>query len=168
MNSMDPPFNGGTPCLLNDPHSSAVLDIDGDCLADVFLHCKPSSPDAPSTYQIWINNKDSGFTLARTGELPPNAGQITFADMDRDGSLDMVFPTCFSISKASGLGIDCSINIVYNQQKPLCPDSVSVLATEGCRPLDALCTTDKDFKFEYDTRNKKVILNLFRTRFLLT
>jgi integrin alpha FG-GAP repeat containing protein 1 len=76
--------------------------------------------------------------------------------MDRDGTLDMIFPTCFSISKASGVGTDCSINIVYNQQKPLCVDGVSFLSSSDCRPLDALCTGDKDFKFEFDARNSKV------------
>lgn len=33
FNLVNPSFSGGDPCELADPHSSAVLDFDGDCLA---------------------------------------------------------------------------------------------------------------------------------------
>lgn len=38
---------------------------------------------------------------------------------DRDGTMDMVFPTCESVS-VDGFGVGCSINIAYNQQRPVC------------------------------------------------
>ena len=78
--------------------------------------------------------------------------------MNRDGSLDMVFPTCFSVSKVTGIGSDCSINIVYNQQKKLCQGSSSIFEGSGCRSVDNLCEADDDFKFEFDPTNNEVPL----------
>ena len=45
---------GGSP-LLN-PHSSAFVDLNGDCLADLFVTAQdPANPSKPQ-YEIWINN----------------------------------------------------------------------------------------------------------------
>lgn len=69
---------------------------------------------------------------------------------DRDGTIDMVFPTCSRVSSA-GVGSDCYINIAYNQQLKLCDsstDSGSRKGVQTCRPPGDLCTADANFKFD--------------------
>ncbi|KAF8319364.1 hypothetical protein DL93DRAFT_2124690 [Clavulina sp. PMI_390] len=138
------PFNGRV-CDVSNPHSNAVVDFDGDCLSDVFLMCGTGR----KYYQIWTNNKSNGFNLARSGALPPNVGAVTFADMDRDGTIDMIFPTCESISTSTGIGQKCKINIAYNQQKPLCASTNPAAPSKNCRLPDQLCSADSDFKFDF-------------------
>lgn len=67
---------------------------------------------------------------------------------DRDGTLDMVFPTCASVSTSSGIGKDCSINIAYNKQIPLC--QATSLPGTRCRDPQALCSADPNFEFSFD------------------
>lgn len=47
--------------------------------ADVFLTCDDGF--GTLSYQIWINDKSSGFTLARSGKLPEGTQSVSFADM---------------------------------------------------------------------------------------
>ncbi|QRV86819.1 T-cell immunomodulatory protein [Ceratobasidium sp. AG-Ba] len=96
-------------CTLADPHSSAVVDFNGDCVADLFLTCRQGSTGTQS-FQIWTR-AEGGYKLAREGVLPKGVGAVSFADMgkyrlfdclpililgscfvDRDGTLDLVFP----------------------------------------------------------------------------
>nr|GAT59367.1 predicted protein [Mycena chlorophos] len=129
----------GAQCKPANPHSNAVADFDGDCLADVFLLCEGN------TYQIWINKKADGFQLALQGSMPAGVQSVSFADVDRDGTVDMVFTTCASVSSSTGVGSDCAINIAYNKQLPLCKS----IGAQGCRPPEALCTADPTFTFNF-------------------
>ncbi|KAG8727135.1 hypothetical protein FRC11_013845, partial [Ceratobasidium sp. 423] len=133
-------------CKLADPHSSAVVDFNGDCLADLFLSCEDQ------TFQIWTRSPGSqrGYVLAREGKLPKGAGPVSFADIDRDGTLDMVFPVCQSFSSKTGVGLDCSIHIAYNKQIPLCPSAGGISSGGGkskCRSPGNLCVADDAFAF---------------------
>ncbi|KAJ3892409.1 hypothetical protein GG344DRAFT_87791 [Lentinula edodes] len=144
----DSPFHGSQ-CIISNPHSNAVVDLDGDCLADVFLVC--DNGNGMKYFQIWVNNKDDGFALAHQGSLPSGVQSITFADIDRDGTIDMVFTTCSSVSSSSGVGSNCYINIAFNQQLPLCATAQPAF-TKGirtCRSPDNLCVADPNFKFEF-------------------
>ncbi|ESK92238.1 t-cell immunomodulatory protein [Moniliophthora roreri MCA 2997] len=143
---MDPPFHGNQ-CKLANPHSNAVVDLNGDCLADVFLVCDDGH--GGKYFQIWINNKADGFTLALEQPLPIGTQQISLADMDRDGTIDLVFPTCRSVTTSVGVGQDCYINIAYNHQLPLC--TAEALVQKGaklCRSPENLCIADNSFKFD--------------------
>ncbi|EJU05797.1 hypothetical protein DACRYDRAFT_75178 [Dacryopinax primogenitus] len=147
-----PPLNTSKVCKLSNPHSSAVIDLDGDCLADLFLVCDSPTSANRKTYQIWINNKEGGFTLSREGDLPPGVGPITFADMDRDGTIDLVFPTCQSVNTDTGVGTNCAINIAYNKQIPTCAGSTGVIyphAVGSCRLPTQLCAADSNFSFDF-------------------
>ncbi|TFK25799.1 hypothetical protein FA15DRAFT_668127 [Coprinopsis marcescibilis] len=142
------PFHNAR-CKLLNPHSNAVVDLNGDCLADVFLVCDEGS--GKKSYQIWINNKDEGFSLSQNGDLPSGVQSITFTDVDRDGTIDMIFPTCSSVSSSTGLGTDCYLNIAFNQQLSLCSSTTDSGLKKGirvCRPPDDLCTPDSNFKFD--------------------
>lgn len=68
-------------CQLPNPHSSAIVDFNGDCLADLFLICKDPSSSDRTTYQIWLNDPNGGYTLAREGAMPKGSGMVSFGDM---------------------------------------------------------------------------------------
>ncbi|KAF9533608.1 hypothetical protein CPB83DRAFT_783291 [Crepidotus variabilis] len=144
----DAPFKG-TQCVVSDPHSNAVVDLDGDCLADVFLTCDDGR--GGKTYQIWINEKNRGFYLSQEGRLPAGTESISFADVaDRDGTIDMVFPSCSRVDSSTGVGSDCYINIAYNEQVGLCSlttDSGMRKGVRVCRTPGDLCIADTGFKF---------------------
>ncbi|ORY59424.1 hypothetical protein BCR35DRAFT_283657 [Leucosporidium creatinivorum] len=129
-------------CKFPSPHFNAFIDLNGDCLADLFLTCEGKSAEHLS-YQIWLNNKDGNFTLSRKGDLPRGTKSVSFADMDRDGTIDMVITSCSSVGA-------CDLSIAYNQQIPLCTSSQS--QTEPCRDPEALCVADKDFNFNFSTK----------------
>ncbi|PPQ97975.1 hypothetical protein CVT26_003124 [Gymnopilus dilepis] len=143
----DAPFKGPQ-CAIANPHSNAVIDLDGDCLADLFLVCDDGR--GGKTYQIWINSKDDGFFLSQSGPLPSGTQSISFADLNRDGTIDLIFPTCSSVSSTTGAGANCYINIAYNQQLPLCSSATDSGLRKGvrvCRTPDNLCIADPNFKF---------------------
>ncbi|KAK2460674.1 hypothetical protein APHAL10511_007144 [Amanita phalloides] len=151
---MDPKFHGSQ-CTLANPHSNAVVDLDGDCLADVFLVCDDGQ--GRHSYQIWVNKKQDGFTLSQQGSLPSGAQSISFADIDRDGTIDMIFPTCSHVS-ADGVGEDCYINIAFNQQLSLCSSTTKSDAKQGvrsCRSPQDLCIADPNFRFDFSEGAKE-------------
>ena len=94
---MDPAFQGKQ-CTLANPHSNAVVDLNGDCLAgldifyrmsaqnlsitlDIFLVCDDGR--GSKSYQIWVNNKVDGFSLSQEGSLPSGTQSISFADVGK-------------------------------------------------------------------------------------
>lgn len=82
---------------------------------------------------------------------------------DRDGTIDMVFPTCSRVSSSTGLGTDCYINIAYNQQLKLCSSSTDSGLKKGvrtCRPHDDLCTADPSFKFNLSDHPDNDVSNI--------
>ncbi|EGG09668.1 uncharacterized protein MELLADRAFT_95111 [Melampsora larici-populina 98AG31] len=138
---VDLPFNGELNCNLPNPHSNSFIDLDGDCLADIFLTCEDSL--GQQTYQIWINHHSQGFSLSREGLLPKGTKHITFADVDRDGTIDMIFATCPDDDH-------CSIHVAYNQQIPLCK-SHPTSTDSNCRDPQNLCTADPKFEFSFES-----------------
>jgi integrin alpha FG-GAP repeat containing protein 1 len=138
----DIPFHPPTSvCEISHPHSNAFLDLDGDCLADLFLLC---NHNGKKSFQIWVNQKSEGFRLHSTVDLPQGVGQISFADMDADGAVDMVYPTCVDNK--------CTIHVVYNKQMGLCGNSV-----QPCREPHELCTSDPQFSFALDSPDVNLI-----------
>ncbi|KAG8681103.1 hypothetical protein FRC08_015836, partial [Ceratobasidium sp. 394] len=135
-------------CTIADPHSGAIVDFNGDCVPDLFLTCQQPSTGR-QTFQIWTR-ADGGYTLAREGTLPKGAGPVSFADMDRDGTLDLVFPVCASFSSSTGVGLDCEIHVAYNKQIPLCSATGVGAGSGKCRSPGALCVADDSFTFDLD------------------
>ncbi|KAI8907014.1 hypothetical protein DFJ77DRAFT_514148 [Powellomyces hirtus] len=127
-------------CTLAHPHSNAFLDLDGDCFADIFLSCQPKST-GHATFQIWLNTPTEGFKYSKEHALPLGAGQVTFADIDGDGAMDLIFPTCDDK--------DCHIHVIYNQQIPLCSGD----ETKNCRNPHELCTADNAYSFDFDDKS---------------
>ncbi|KAK4058838.1 hypothetical protein OIO90_000284 [Microbotryomycetes sp. JL221] len=143
FNATVPPFDASSfDCEFPDPHFNAFVDLDGDCLADLFLTCRDGKNEDHLSYQIWLNNKSGDYKLARKGKLPDGTKSISFADMDRDGTIDMVMTSCTRIGR-------CSLSIAYNQQMPLCTSATG--DNEKCRDPEALCIADSDFAFDFST-----------------
>jgi len=62
----------------------------------------------------------------------------------------MLFPTCAHVDSTTGVGTDCYINIVYNQQLSLCSSTTDSGLRNGvriCRRPEDLCIADPNFKF---------------------
>lgn len=104
----------------------------------MFLTCQGPTNNQLS-YVIYTNNKDAGFEFAVAGLLPAGAGQVTFADMDGDGAVDMIVPACDTHGQ-------CSIYVYYNQQIPLCTSKNE----QNCRQVTNLCVADPQFTFSSD------------------
>lgn len=124
------------------------------------LHCERAHGTQRSI-QVWLNRGSSGFVLAKSYDLPRGSGPLSFADVDRDGTMDIVFPTCARVSSTSGVGTDCSINIMYNKQVPVCSTEGSQFAgsaTAGgslkCRGFGDLCLSDSSFEFTLDSSSE--------------
>ncbi|KAG1456295.1 hypothetical protein G6F56_006860 [Rhizopus delemar] len=128
-------------CNWATPHSNAFVDLDGDCLADLVFVCSESG--SAKSIQIYTNSRQNGFKLSQKANLPTGAGPLSFADMDGDGSIDIIFPVCQEK--------DCSIHVVYNQQMGLCSKDDE----ESCRKATKLCTADPNFKFDFTMQNSK-------------
>ncbi|KAI9301293.1 hypothetical protein BJ944DRAFT_257589 [Cunninghamella echinulata] len=130
-------FNPTSQCTWSSPHSNAFVDLDGDCLADVVFVCE---------------NKE-GFKLSQSFKLPTGAGPLTFADMDGDGTTDILFTTCD--------GRKCMVHILYNQQIGLCSKTDGENLTH-CRylpvPIHAGDYNLDGYPDLLITTNKKVML----------
>ncbi|RUS28626.1 hypothetical protein BC938DRAFT_481655 [Jimgerdemannia flammicorona] len=131
------------------------------CLhVDLFFTCEGKTAADQSSYQIWRNAKELGFQKVLSGNLPQGAGPITFADIDGDGSVDMVVPVCYTSGSAAG---KCELHIIYNKQVSLCSKSDESFALPSrpppssnetnpqvitCRKARDLCVSDPSFNFD--------------------
>lgn len=75
---------------LSEPHSAAAIDLNGDCLADLFLTV--GDLEGNTYFQVWLNAKNSKYCLVFSEKAPLEAGQVAFGDVNRDGREDLVFP----------------------------------------------------------------------------
>ncbi|KAJ3160679.1 hypothetical protein HDU86_000438 [Geranomyces michiganensis] len=132
-------------CTLAHPHSNAFVDLDGDCVADMFVTCDMAGTGSTAV-QIWRNTAD-GFVFSQQYALPAGSGPVTFADIDGDGAMDMIFPTCDSS--------DCYIHVLYNQQIPLCAGE----ETQNCRNPHDLCVADPNFLFDLTERSAGYVIH---------
>lgn len=138
-------------------HSVSMVDFDGDCLSDLLI---PSKYNNELYFEMWMLNSTSGKmkqhdTYGRIKSVP-GQGQLTFADFDGDGNIDILFPVCDPYPSCSK---ENSIKIIFNQQKTVCGS----IFEKNCRSSGSLCESDPDFKIEpFDTNESNdnvVIIN---------
>ncbi|CAK9786351.1 hypothetical protein CC85DRAFT_284969 [Cutaneotrichosporon oleaginosum] len=132
-------------------HSSAFVDMDGDCAPDVVLHCGGARANHRSL-QIWLNRGEQGYILSNSWPLPVGSRSITYADMNRNGAMDLIFSTCSKAKITTGLGDNCKIHVAYNKQARLCDTKSSQFAAGGrliCRGYEELCSADPHFDFQF-------------------
>ena len=123
---------------LSVPNSNAFLDLDGDCHADLVLTEAPQNGETRVHMAIWLY-KNGTYQRHASHPLPPGAGQLSFADFDRDGAIDLAFPVCWPLDTCSETQ---AIVLVRNVQRPLCG---GVLASGSCRSMTAMCESDPAF-----------------------
>ena len=73
---------------------------------DIFLVCDEGS--GRRSFQIWVNNKDSGFSLVQYQPLPSGVQAITFADIGKSSGIDMEYTPMYTLQIEMGLSIWCS------------------------------------------------------------
>lgn len=133
---------------LTSPHSAAYVDLNKDCLADIFTTHQNEAGD--TLFQIWLNVNNGLYCLVVDDVAPNGTGQVSFADVDRNGSEDIIFPVC--------VGEDCEdlqeIHIIFNDNK-----------------VSSTCNFDKDsfesFKLydiaETKSTNHKLVLPIHKS-----
>ncbi|CBZ50732.1 putative T-cell immunomodulatory protein [Neospora caninum Liverpool] len=160
------------------PHSSAFLDLDGDCRPDLVFQVEFSSPPPPASsflspasaaasssasassssryLEVWVSRFDAQegrarYTLGHDTAfvpLPRNVRQISFADFNADGTLDLVMPTCVTSEECNECCVEAD-RIVFapNRQPGLCPSlwSFSNPNRAPCKAAYNLCSLSDFF-----------------------
>lgn len=118
--------------VLRTPHSTAFVDLNGDCLADLFL----TTLDALGNqfFEIWLNMKNGEYCVVQIAQAPVGAGQVSFADVDRNGVEDVVFPVCVDNSCIGG----SEIHVIFNDNNdvPRCKFDNNIISYKRFKPLD--------------------------------
>jgi len=136
-----------SPYPLWEPNSHSFVDVNGDCLADLVLTSENCTSSCTKQLEIWINNgKEAEWRLDKIIALPFNAGQISWADFNGDGTMDFMYGKCV---ERMGPGSSCNgsgFDLWLNSQIPLCT-GFSFNPT-NCRPSSKLCSADQDYSFK--------------------
>lgn len=140
--SLDDFIDGATQSygVITEPHSSAFVDIDGDCKADLVLVVESLKTPGLSVLEIWINDVVNGKAKYRKQNpmpLPANPGQLAFADFNADGTVDIVIPSC-TLHKGICVADD-QILMSANGQIPVCSSHWRREGGEDCRAIPELC-----------------------------
>jgi hypothetical protein len=95
---------------INKDHSSAFVDINGDCINDLLIH---SMSGGDQFLEFWIGKKnkygDVKYCLKEIMPIKKEFGLFSLSDVNNDGHLDIVFPIKNSEPPA--------IFVAYNQKK---------------------------------------------------
>eukprot|EP00916_Digyalum_oweni_P003399 GHVL01006148.1.p1 GENE.GHVL01006148.1~~GHVL01006148.1.p1 ORF type:complete len:626 (+),score=161.17 GHVL01006148.1:47-1924(+) len=139
--------------ILN-PHSSSIVDVDGDCISDLIIEVLDDDEGGEEgggrMLEIWLAKQDHFqlLEMASPVKIPAGAGQLTWGDFNADGSMDFVFPKCTIVNgKCTG---DNEIWMVPNIQIPVCSHSIfnPIPDPTQCRPFHKLCDMpDPNFHF---------------------
>jgi len=96
---------------LTTPHSVSMPDFDGDCMSDLFLTVEDESDPSKKFYEIYVRREQvppfndtskvmptdglRSFCLVQTDDISQiqNNQIFEFADVDRDGLIDMLYLT---------------------------------------------------------------------------
>ena len=132
------------------PHSIGFVDINKDCIADIFLTVLIN--DA-LYFEVWLNMQNGKYCKSQSVPAPPGSQQVSFIDIDRNGVEDIVFPVC--------LGVNCiekqEIHIFYNYHG----------VSDDCTyyPVSSKSFNISDISSPVTTENKNIIPVNFGTFF---
>lgn len=147
---------------ISNPNSSAIVDLNGDCKADLVFTVYNKKDRNPNTLflEIWINTMIDGKGIFRkmkkNYQLPPNALQILFADFNADGSMDLIVPTCTKSKSCDNCCVsDDKIYYIPNIQKKICDKTWKQIDENICRPAYNLCS-ESEFELLKDVDDKYV------------
>ncbi|SCN62525.1 conserved Plasmodium protein, unknown function [Plasmodium chabaudi chabaudi] len=138
---------------ISNPNSSAIVDLNGDCKADLVFTVLNKKNNKRIFLEIWINKIVDGKGRYVKAEedymLPANSNQVLFGDFNADGSIDLVVPTCV---KSSSCNYCCTsddkIYFIPNIQMKICDNSWTKNEENKCRLPSNLCS-ESDFEFAH-------------------
>ncbi|KAK1939444.1 putative T-cell immunomodulatory protein-like protein precursor [Babesia divergens] len=143
------------------PHSSAFVDIDGDCRADLVLLVEHGKK---RYLQIWQADAD-GHQMKYTRnpekdiQLPQHHGQVSFADINGDGTIDIAVPYCTEVDTNGNCTSGSNIAITFNKQKPFCSYIWNNPNSDQCRKATELCSrSDFDFGTIHSAPPENIVL----------
>ncbi|GBE60616.1 T-cell immunomodulatory protein [Babesia ovata] len=141
-------FEGPREGYVPSPHSSAFVDIDGDCRADLILLVQHENKRYLQIWQAEADNNRMKYVRNPKKDilLPINHGQVSFADFNGDGTIDVVVPYCNQMNAERSCIRGSRIFIAFNHQKPFCSYIWNNPNSDMCRKATELCTKS-DFEF---------------------
>eukprot|EP00762_Andalucia_godoyi_P001848 ANDGO_06018.mRNA.1 T-cell immunomodulatory protein homolog len=119
--------------------SNAVLDLDGDCAADIVLFYVTGDPSSTGQAVMMLVARHSGnskFSPVMRMQVPLNAYSVSFADIDADGNVDIMVPTCESVDATSPTEGVVHLHQLINLQKGVCTSETD----SNCRSEKAMCS----------------------------
>ena len=138
-------------CIPRTPNYGIFADFNGDGIADLFIVCEKVHPHSlPAAnlseeelgkkvyYEIWIGSGRNGQPLSfgQRGELPAVPDTLIAADIDANGSLDIVM--------TSGK----TLYVLFNGQRNFCSGN-QLLDASNCKSTKLLFNEDKEFGFDH-------------------
>lgn len=136
-------FQSAVHCLnstneaLSNPHSVAFVDLNRDCLADLFLTTLNNNGEV--YFEVWLNMKNGEYCVVQSAKAPKGAGQVSFADVDQNGAEDLIFPVCIGDSCQEASYIQVIFN--YNKAPSSCQFENSAISTRVFEPFQFNSTT---------------------------
>lgn len=125
--------------VFSSPHSIGFVDLNKDCLADLFLTVYKQGV---VYFEVWLNMMNGVYCKVQSDVAPEGTRQVTFVDIDRNGSEDIVFPVC--------IGENCSkkqeIHIVFNRNDNSQDCSYSKVSSSDFKFLDLSALASTDYK----------------------
>lgn len=157
------------PDLEEDPSRVALVDMKGNCRADIFMVCTATTDIEGESIkigdlyaEIWSvdvspSNNFPWKKTAKPFKLPPGARAFAFEDVDGDGAVDIVFKNC-NLKHDSN---DCSEIVVYfNLQLPFCSTDNSSSSFNDDRDCkNVLCGNDEN-PFGFDPDSDHAVLKI--------
>jgi integrin alpha FG-GAP repeat containing protein 1 len=116
---------------ISNPHSSAFVDIDGDCINDLIIMSKFTIENKTENYlEIWrgvIEDDTLVYCLSQSSiyKLDNNLGLFSLADINRDALIDIVFPVLNSSPPQILIGYN-KVQLSYDWTQDYCATHESI------------------------------------------
>ncbi|ORM40488.1 T-cell immunomodulatory -like protein [Babesia sp. Xinjiang] len=142
-------FDGLVRGYIPSPHSSAFVDIDGDCRADLVLLVQYEDNQFLQIWQSTANKNHMSYVRKPDMDiqLPKYHGQVSFVDIDGDGTIDIAVPYCTKVDTKGACVEGCGVAMTFNHQKPFCSYIWNNPNSDMCRKATELCSKS-EFNFK--------------------
>lgn len=109
-------------------HSSAFVDLNGDCAADLFIE---STNGGYKYWEIWLRNpSDQLFCQVAYDQITLSTSPVTFADYDANGRIDFLYADS-PLSNNEALNIHVVLNTLSGDVNNLCSGASPMSNTFG-------------------------------------
>lgn len=162
-------------------HSSAFVDMDGDCRADIVLEVNYSNESSSKrALEIWLNQVHNGIAKYKVHRqlendnssnyspiiLPSGSGHIGFSDFNGDGSIDLLIPVCIYDNKKQCVSNSRIVFVPNVQEGSICStkDELNFKAKgqhdeiPKCRLSNKLCTSSQFSLHSFTSEDDNAIL----------